>query len=116
MGGKLEEKKKHGQWLQSKNKEGLLEVGVKVHLLWLEDPRSRVSRGAARPHNSLYRGPEGCVNALHSALVSHLKCKTNKKTTKKTQTDSMGRFDEIYVHILFYCVMNLTAKQDYHGS
>lgn len=59
--GKRKEKKntqkknnKHGQRLQSKkknnnnNKDGLLEVGVKVHLLWLEDPRSRVSRAAER--------------------------------------------------------------------
>lgn len=47
MEGELEVK--HGQRLQSENKRSLLEVGVKVHLLWLEDPRSGADTRAARP-------------------------------------------------------------------
>lgn len=47
MEGELEVK--HGQRLQSENKRSLLEVGVKVHLLWLEDPRSGADTRAASP-------------------------------------------------------------------
>lgn len=49
MEGELEVK--HGQRLQRVNKRSFLEVGVKVHLLWLDDPRSRADTRAARPPN-----------------------------------------------------------------
>lgn len=38
---------------QSENKRSFLDVGVKVHRLWLEDPRSRAETRAARPANFL---------------------------------------------------------------